>query len=692
VLLGVDVGGTFTDAVLATGGRLVTAKAATTPDDQSEGVMAAVGAALEKADVTAADVVAFAHGMTVATNALLEGRGARTVLVATEGFTDVVELGRQARADLYRLCAARPAPLVPPERRVAAPERCGPDGVLRALDDPAALAGEVAALDPEAVAVVLLHAYAHPAHELAIGDALAAELPGVHVSLSHDVVGTFREYERAATTEVDAALSPLLARYLGRLLERAADAGLPEPRIMQSSGGLAAAGLAARHAGYTVLSGPAGGAAAAALVARQSGREDLVCFDMGGTSCDVCVVEGGAVRETAGREVGGRPLALAMVDIHTVGAGGGSVAWRDPGGALRAGPRSAGAVPGPACYGRGGDEPTVTDANLLLGRLGTDAPLAGGVALDRAAAQRAVGALASEVGLDLLACAEGIVRVANAEMVRALRVMTVEQGIDPRRFALLAFGGAGPLHAAAIADELGMTTILCPRASGVLSALGLAAADRRASEQRTVLLAGDGLTDAALGAACEELAAAARATLGDGPSTGEDREAAEVEVVFDVRYRGQAHELTVRDLADPAVADVRDAFERQHDERYGYRDADAPIEVVTIRATARVPGPELDLAAGDAAGAQRTRRTVVFAGEEHDAEIVRGEPAPGERIAGPAVCELPEATFAVPPGWSGAIDQAGTIVLERDPAPGPGRVVHGTHAQTDQPPAEDPPA
>ena len=673
MLLGVDVGGTFTDAVLATGGRLVTAKAPTTPDDQSEGVMAAVGAALERAGASPADVIAFAHGMTVATNALLEGRGARTVLVATEGFTDVVELGRQARADLYRLCAARPAPLVPPERRVAARERCGPDGVLRALEDAAGLAGEVAALEPEAVAVVLLHAYAHPEHELAIGEALRAAMPGVHVSLSHDVVGTFREYERAATTEIDAALSPLLARYLGGLTGRAADAGLPEPQIMQSSGGLAAAGLAARHAAYTVLSGPAGGAAAAALVARRSGREDLVCFDMGGTSCDVCVVEHGAVREAAGREVGGRPLALAMVDIHTVGAGGGSVAWRDPGGALRAGPRSASAVPGPACYGRGGEEPTVTDANLLLGRLGSEAPLAGGVTLDRAAAERAVGALAGELDLDLPACAEGIVRVADAEMVRALRVMTVEQGIDPRRFALLAFGGAGPLHAAAIAGELGMTTILCPRASGVLSALGLAAADRRASEQRTVLLGGDALTDEALAAARDELAGAARATLG-AQASGDDVEV-ELEVAYDVRYRGQAHELTVRDLPDPSSADVRAAFEDQHDERYGYRDAGVAIEVVTIRATARVPGPELDLAAGDSdggrpaagagAGAERTRRTVVFAGEEHDAEIIRGELAPGERIEGPAVCELPEATLAVPPGWSGSVDEAGTIVLER---------------------------
>ncbi len=673
MLLGVDVGGTFTDAVLATGGRIVTAKAPTTPGDQSEGVMAAVAAALERAGAAADDVAAFAHGMTVATNALLEGRGARTVLVATEGFTDVVELGRQSRADLYRLCAARPPPLVPPERRVAAPERCGPGGVLRALADPAALAAEVAAHEPEAVAVVLLHAYAHPAHELAIGAALADALPAAHVSLSHDVVGTFREYERAATTEIDAALSPLLARYLRRLLEQAAGAGLPEPRIMQSSGGLAAAELAARHAAYTVLSGPAGGAAAAALVARRSGRPDLVCFDMGGTSCDVCVVEDGAVRETSShppREVGGRPLALPMVDIHTVGAGGGSVAWRDPGGALRAGPRSAGAVPGPACYGRGGEEPTVTDANLLLGRLGTDAPLAGGVALDRAAAERAVGVLAGDLGLDLTACAEGIVRVADAEMVRALRVMTVEQGIDPRRFALLAFGGAGPLHAAAIADELGMTTILCPRASGVLSALGLAAADRRASEQRTVLLAGDGLTDDALATARTELAGAARATLGGGPANGDVEVGVEVEVevevAYDVRYRGQAHELTVRDLRDAAVATVREAFEAQHHDRYGYRDADAAIEVVTIRATARVPGPELDFAGAAAGGeTRRSRRTVVFAGRAHDAEIVRGEPAPGERVDGPAVCELPETTLAVPPGWAGTVDDAGTIVLER---------------------------
>src|SRR3954471_10233993 len=447
MLLGVDVGGTFTDAVLALeDGRLVTAKAPSTPDDQSRGVMDAVRAALERAGRGAGDVDAFAHGMTVATNALLEGKGARTALLATEGFTDLVALGRQDRADLYRLCAAHPAPLVPAERRIGVRERCTPDGVLDELDDEE-VARVIDALDAEAVAVCLLHSYAHPDHERALGEALARRAPDVHVSLSHEVVGTFREYERAATTEVDAALSPLLRRYLRALAGAARDAGLPDPSIMQSSGGLASLDLAARHAALTVLSGPAGGAAAAALLAAQADEPDLLCFDMGGTSCDVCVVDDGRVRETAGREVGGRPLALPMVDIHTVGAGGGSIGWRDAGGALRVGPQSAGPDPGPACYGRGGTEPTVTDANLVLGLLDPEQPLSG-VELDVEAAHRAVGELAEAIGgADAEEAARGIVRVANTEMTRALRVMTVERGVDPRGYALLAFGGAGGLHA-----------------------------------------------------------------------------------------------------------------------------------------------------------------------------------------------------------------------------------------------------
>ena len=405
-----------------------------------------------------------------------------------------------------------PPPLTPPDRRFGVAERMTPDGPLLELTDEALreLIEALREAEPEAVAVTLLHAYRHPEHERRVGDAITAALPDVHVSLSHEVVGTFREYERAATTEVDASLSPLLAGYLRRLLERCDELGLPEPAIMQSNGGLIDLPAAAGHASWTVLSGPAGGAAGAAYVARAAGTPDALCFDMGGTSCDVCVVDDGAVQEQSAATIAGRPLALPMVAVHTVGAGGGSIAWRDPGGALRVGPRSAGADPGPACYGRGGTEPTVTDANLVLGYLAADAPLAGGVQLDLDAAQRAIGALADELGLSVTECAEGIVRVANAEMLRALRVVTVQRGIDPRRYALLCFGGAGGLHAAAIAAELGISEIVCPRASGVLAALGLVVSPRRRDVQRSVLLTGDALTADAIAQAADELAAQAR--------------------------------------------------------------------------------------------------------------------------------------------------------------------------------------
>ncbi|MBJ7330837.1 MAG: hydantoinase/oxoprolinase family protein [Solirubrobacteraceae bacterium] len=654
MLLGVDVGGTFTDAVLVDGDRIVTAKASTTPDDQSRGVLDAITAALERAGAEPGAVTRFAHGMTVATNALLEGEAARTVLVATEGFTDLVELGRQARPDLYRLCVARPAPLVPAERRVPARERMGPNGVVRALEGLDELVEAVAALAPESVAVVLLHADRHPDHERAIGAALREHLLDVHVSLSHEVVGTFREYERAATTEIDAGLSPLLAAYLRRLGERSDAAGLPAARIMQSSGGLTGAARAAEHAALTVLSGPAGGAAAAALLAARGDHADLLCFDMGGTSCDVCVVEGGEALLTDGRQIAGRAIALPMIDIHTVGAGGGSIGWRDPGGALRAGPRSAGAAPGPACYGRGGTEPTVTDANVVLGRIGGE--LAGGVTLDVDAAAGAVDGLAASLGLEREACAEGIVRVANAEMIRALRVMTVERGVDPRRFALLAFGGAGPLHACALADELEIATVLVPRAGGVLSALGLAAADRRATEQRTVMLRGDGLTDAALAAVADELAARARDALGEHDAA--------VTVALAARYAGQAHELTVTPEHSSA-AGVRAAFDAAHEERYGFADADAALELVTVRATAVTAGPQVDLAAGETPPPASAVRRVVFGGEAHDAEVLRGDLPPGLTIVGPAISEQREATVAIPPGWRGLVDRDGTLVLRR---------------------------
>jgi N-methylhydantoinase A len=650
MLLGVDVGGTFTDAVLVgADGTVHTAKVPTTPSDQALGVLEAVGEALARAGAASADVTGFAHGMTVATNALLEGRTARTALIATAGFTDVIELGRQARVHLYRLCDAAPAPLVPAELRFAAPERCAPDGPLRALGEAQAreLVDELALAEPAAVAVALLHSYAHPEHERLLARVLSERLPpGTHVSVSSELVGTFREYERTATTVLDAALSPLVGSYLRRLAAEARTRGLVAPEIMQSSGGLASIERAASHAALTVLSGPAGGVGGALAMAALAGVENALCFDMGGTSCDVCLITGGQVAETAQRTVAGRPLALPALDIHTVGAGGGSIAWRDGGGALRVGPESAGAMPGPACYGQGGERATVTDANLLLGRLPADATLAGGLTLDPVAAERAVAAIAHELGLDTLACAAGIVRVAEAEMLRALRVMSVERGIDPREYALLAFGGAGPLHACALASALGIERVLCPRASGVLCALGLAAAAPRRDVSRTVMLHGPAFSAEALARARAELLAQAGSARSSSDSLATDTHAraphapfdARRRTIYELRYRGQSYELGVEsDSLDPAV--LREEFARAHERRYGYREDAGEVELVTIRASVWGAAPQLSLGGADEPG--------------------------GEPLAGPAVHPLPEATLYVPPGWSGEVDAWGTVHLHR---------------------------
>jgi N-methylhydantoinase A len=744
MLLGVDVGGTFTDAVLVDDdGCIYTAKAPSTPGLQEQGVMAAIAAVLavskgrptrarethlfEPEPATAkshpprargtedfsrpdapsfagtgeSPIERFAHGMTVATNALLEAEAhppARTALVATEGFTDIVELGRQARPSLYRLCEAGPQPLAPAHLRFGAPERMGPAGPLRELDESAtsALLDRIAAAEPQAIAVVLLHSYAHPQHEQRLGELIAERMPDTHLSLSHELVGTFREYERASTTEIDAALSPLLSSYLDRLGAQAKQRGLPEVQVMQSSGGLCDAHRAARHAALTVLSGPAGGVGGALLLSEAGGERDLLCFDMGGTSCDVCLIDSGRVAESAQRTVAGRPLALPALDIHTVGAGGGSIAWRDPGGALRVGPESAGAEPGPACYGLGGERATVTDANLVLGRLLDDIPLAGGVVLDRDAAERAVGALANELGIGLLACAEGIVRVAETEMLRALAVMTVERGIDPRRFALMPFGGAGPLHAASMAAELGIERVLCPRACGVLSALGLAAAAPRRDASSTVVLSGATFTR-------ERIEEALRALI-ERVSVELDGAVERFGLRYELRYRGQSFELTVEEvlhaedcfggwgvptsnapeadshaLRDPVS--LREAFETAHEQRYGYRDSGAEVELVTVRVSAIGSRPALNLSGGadDAAGEHRSlerpvqatddhpaleRTRVAFDGEWLEAELWRGELPVGARVCGPALCAMPESTLLVPPGWNGAVDELGTVVLE----------------------------
>jgi N-methylhydantoinase A len=427
---------------------------------------------------------------------------------------------------------------------------------------------------------------------------------------------------------------------------------------MQSNGGLIDIEAAAGHASWTVLSGPAGGAAGAAFVARQAGAQDALCLDMGGTSCDVCVVDRGSVQERSSGKIAGRPLALPMLAVHTVGAGGGSIAWRDGGGALRVGPRSAGADPGPACYGRGGTEPTVTDANLVLGYLSTDSPLGGGVELDSDAAEEAIGKLAKQLDIDTDACAEGIRRVAAAEMTRALRVVTVQRGIDPRRYALMAFGGAGGLHAAQIADELGIDTILCPRASGVLAALGMVVSPRRRDVQRSVLLSGEDLAAKAIAQHVEELGERAREAMHEPD--------ADLHVVYELRYRGQSFELPIAGATDPEPQDLREAFEDEHEERYGYRDSEQQLELVTIRVTATAAGVEVELAGGDGeTDPARSRREATLEGERVELDVLRGIPAPGTTLAGPAVVELPESTVLIPSGWTCGVDDTGTIHMTR---------------------------
>jgi N-methylhydantoinase A len=398
-------------------------------------------------------------------------------------------------------------------------------------------------------------------------------------------------------------------------------------------------------------------------VARAAGTPDALCFDMGGTSCDVCVVDDGAVQEQSAGTIADRPLALPMVAVHTVGAGGGSIAWRDRGGALRVGPRSAGADPGPACYGRGGTEPTVTDANLVLGYLAADAPLAGGVELDAEAAESAIAGLAEQLDLEATQCAEGIIRVANAEMTRALRVVTVQRGIDPRRYALLAFGGAGGLHAAGIAAELGITEIVCPRASGVLAAVGLVVSPRRRDVQRSVFLGGDALTAEAIAELVDELGEQARTELGESQS--------ELTATYELRYRGQAFELAVDGELHAEPRDLREAFEAIHEERYGYHDSDQQLELVTLRVSATLAGADVSLSEADEPEQPaRGEREATLDGERISFSTVRGLVPSGTEIAGPCVVELPESTLLVPPGWAGEVDDTGTIHIRSAQANG----------------------
>lgn len=654
VLLGVDVGGTFTDAVLADGGTLFRAKVLTTAD-QSEGVIAAASRALAAAGKAAAEVTGFAHGMTTATNALLERKGARTATVTNEGFRDLLKIGRQNRPRLYDLCPRRPEPLAPRELRFTVPGRLAPEGELEPLDEAAAaaLADRLREAAPEAVAVCLLFSFQDPAHERRLKSAIEVRLPGVHVSLSSTVLPQFREYERLSTTVTDAYLTPVVKRYLEQLQRRAGSAGLPQPEIMQSSGGVVPLDDAAGSAAPLLFSGPAAGVTGAVYAARQSGEDELITFDMGGTSTDVALVSAGEVATAAGHEIGGLPVALPMMDIHTIGAGGGSIAWVDAGGALRVGPESAGSAPGPAAYGLGGERPTVTDANLCLGYLGERMGGDGGMALDAGAARRTVGRLAGQLGMSLEEVALSVRRVANAGMTRALRVISVERGHDPRRFALVAFGGAGPMHGADLAAEMGIGRVMLPDSCGVLSALGMVVGEERRDWVRTVYSPA-GWDEAGLvkafGRIEEELAG--------------KLEGVKLTRRADLRYRGQSHELTVAiDLVD-SRADITAAFAAAHEQAYGYQAGGEAVELVNIRLTASRARPAPALGPPAAATGESAVRQAWFESRWQEVPVWQRREMGEGRVDGPAIIEEDEATTVVPPGWQTLVDAAGNLWLE----------------------------
>ncbi len=684
-LVGVDVGGTFTDffAFHGASGRVVLHKTPSTPDNPAEAIVTGLGglAAAAGAGFSADRIAALAHGTTVATNALIQRSGARVAMVTTENFRDLVEIGRQVRPKLYDLKADHPAPLAPRSRRFEVRERMGPAGEVITPLDPDSLDAVIAALadsGAEAVAVCLLFSYLNPAHERAVGARIAEALPGVAVSISSDVQPEFREYERGSTTLLNAYLQPSFARYMGRLKAAMADlaprAGLG---INQSSGGLMSVDRAREFPIRTAMSGPAAGSVGAIHAGRASGMGDVITFDMGGTSADVALIRDGTAALGFDREVAGFPVRMPMVDINTVGAGGGSIAWIDRDGLVKVGPRSAGAVPGPACYGRGGTEPTVTDANVVLSRLSGHGLLGGAMALDVDAARAAVGRLAGALDMEIERAAQGMLEIVSANMVRAIRAISVERGHDPRDFALMAFGGAGPLHAEGCARALGIRRILVPMAPGILCAQGLLMADLSENIVRSQRLEVD--DHDRLSALLRDLMAEAEAWW-HAEAIAPDRRG--LRLAFDMRYGGQNYDLQValRDAGAtaPPLPDgpsLRQMFFAAHEQAYGFFNPDDTVLITALRltATGRLPSPGLPPVPDGASRTPRPRdrRPVWFEGDAPlDTPVYdRTALAPGAEIAGPAVIDQFDATTLVHPGATARVDAALGLVIDRGAAP-----------------------
>jgi len=667
--LGIDVGGTFTDLVLydeATG-AIRLEKTPSTPRDHAEGMMTGIG----RLAVELERVERIAHGTTVATNTALERSGARTAVITTRGFRDVLEVGRGNRVVLYDIKATRPPGLVPRSLRLEVDERTLFDGTVLRAPAPEELERVVQALRAagvQAVAVCYLHAYANDDNERRTKAAIVTALPEVFVSTSSEVLPEYREYERFATTVLNVYVAPRVRRYLTSIAARLAERGYRRPlAVMTSNGGTLPAERVVDFPVHSMLSGPAAGVIGAAHVGGVSGHANLITYDMGGTSTDVCLVRDGQFAMTTEGRVGTLPNKVLQLEINSIGAGGGSIAWLGAGGFLNVGPQSAGAAPGPACYGRGGEEPTVTDANVVLGRLGTVEPLGGEIRLDAGRARTAVARLAGALGIDAVLLADGIVKLAVVKMTGAIKEISIMRGHDPRAFALFAYGGAGPLHAAFIAAELGMSRVVVPPMPGNFSAFGLLVADVRHDEVRTRVTRTAELELAELQRLFGELTARARARLAED---GFAPAAMRVQASLDMRYVGQAFELSVPfDAGLAAMKDVDRAFYAAHEARYAHATAD-PVEIVSLRVSAYGVGakPALPRARKDGSvpAARLAERAVLFdAVPTATAVYARDRLPSGAALEGPALIEEAGTTTVVPPGFRAGVDAHANLILER---------------------------
>jgi N-methylhydantoinase A len=687
LLVGIDIGGTFTDLALydSDSGRVTVHKVRSTPDDPGRALVSGIVELCAHAGVAPGDLDGVLHGTTVATNAVLEHRGARTGMITSDGVRDVVHIGRHQRPEPYSVMLDIPwqsRPFVERVHRLTVPERIAPPTgeVVTALDEEQVRASARALREAgvEAVAICFLFAYLDPAHELRAAEIVREELPGAFVTTSADVSPQFREFERFTTTTMNAFVGPGTGQYLERLTAGLEHEGIAaDLLVMRSNGGVASVTEAAARPVTLMLSGPAAGVLGARWAAGLAGRTNLITFDMGGTSADIGIVTEAGVTEASARdtEIAGYPLLVPMFDIQTIGAGGGSIAHVDGTGAFRVGPRSAGAAPGPACYGFGGEEPTVTDAHLVLGRLDAERFLGGDMALDPWAATAAIDRLAGDVGLDPLEAAEGVLRLANASMAQTIRSITVERGHDPRQFSLVAFGGAGPLHAAELAASLGIGEVVIPPHPGITSAAGLLTSDLRYDLMRTLFMTEGAIDGELIDARFAELAKELTARL---VRDGADESEISVERALDCRYAGQGYELRVPVAAGGFGTDVLDAFHEAHRAEYGHAFGD-PIEIVNLRVTASGPRPKLerveigsgtldDALIGERPGVWREGDALVERPTRH---LLREGLAIDVPVAGPAIVFQRDTTIVVPPGWSATATEGGALLLTAE-TPDPG--------------------